>query len=248
MPELRRFAAQGFRRGRRDVQRLRVLPDGLPRWYEGIDPVVEFDGVVVVHDRVDVGIVVFVGIVVEVLVLRHVLVRFIVFRFIVLGVHRVARLRSDPLLQLKGSVLLKGFKEFILRGNVIDLAVAVVIGAAFTAIVTSIVTNLINPLISAFFNASDLDNAMVVTLNGSQIRFGAVLGSIITFLIVAVVVYFAFVLPLNAMKRRTERLRQKGLVEPDAPITELDLLTEIRDLLQAQQAPPTSAGKHADAP
>ncbi|WP_431245286.1 large-conductance mechanosensitive channel protein MscL [Leifsonia xyli] len=142
--------------------------------------------------------------------------------------------------------MLKGFKEFILRGNVIDLAVAVVIGAAFTAVVTSIVNNLINPLIGAFFKASTLDSAMIVSLNGSQIKFGAVLGAIINFLIVAVVVYFVFVYPLNTIKKRAERLRKKGVVEPEAPITELDLLTEIRDLLQTQQAPPQAPGKHAD--
>ena len=142
--------------------------------------------------------------------------------------------------------MFKGFKEFVLRGNVIDLAVAVVIGAAFTAVVTSIVTNLFNPLISAFFKADSLNNAMVVMLNGSPIKFGAVLASIINFLIVAVVVYFVFVYPLNQLKKRTERLRTKGIVEPDAPITELDLLTEIRDLLQAQQSPPQPSGKHAD--
>ncbi|MBW8873117.1 MAG: large conductance mechanosensitive channel protein MscL, partial [Leifsonia sp.] len=134
--------------------------------------------------------------------------------------------------------MLKGFKEFILRGNVIDLAVAVVIGAAFTAVVTSIVNNLINPLIGAFFKASTLDDAMVLTLNGSDIKFGAVVGAIINFLIVAVVVYFVFVFPLNHVKQRAERLRKKGVVEPDKPVTELDLLSEIRDLLQTQQAPP----------
>ena len=144
--------------------------------------------------------------------------------------------------------MLKGFREFILRGNVIDLAVAVVIGAAFTAVGTSIVTNLFNPLISSFFKANSLDKAMIVTLNGSDIKFGAVLGSIISFLIVAVVVYFVFVFPINKLKERTERLRKKGVVEPDAPVTELDLLTEIRDLLQAQQSPPsgTGTGRHAD--
>ncbi len=89
---------------------------------------------------------------------------------------------------------------------------------------------------------------MIVTLNGSDIKFGAVLGSIISFLIVAVVVYFVFVFPINKLKDRMDRLRKKGVVEPDAPVTELDLLTEIRDLLQAQQSPPSGAGagRHAD--
>ena len=142
--------------------------------------------------------------------------------------------------------MLKGFKEFILRGNVIDLAVAVVIGAAFTAVVTSIVTNLFNPLIGAIAMNDSLNNALTLTLGKAELKFGAVLVALINFLIVAVVVYFAFVLPMNLVKQRADRLRKKGVVEPDKPITELDLLTEIRDLLQAQQSPPQPTGKHAD--
>ncbi|AAT88549.1 mechanosensitive ion channel protein MscL [Leifsonia xyli subsp. xyli] len=142
--------------------------------------------------------------------------------------------------------MLSEFKEFILRGNVIDLAVAVVIGAAFTTIVTAIVTNLINPLIGAFFQANALDETMIVSLNGSDIRFGAVLGAIVTFLIIAIVVYFAFVFPLNKLKERQERLRSKGVVEPGAPVTELDVLTEIRDLLKKQQSQPSGTGKRSD--
>lgn len=144
--------------------------------------------------------------------------------------------------------MLKGFREFILRGNVIDLAVAVVIGAAFTAVVTSIVTNLINPLIGAIAKTQGLDKALILTVGDAQIKFGAVLAAILNFLIIAVVVYFAFVYPINHLKSRMDRLRKKGVTEPDAPITELDLLTEIRDLLRSQQAPPQPqpAGKHAD--
>jgi len=142
--------------------------------------------------------------------------------------------------------LLKGFREFILRGNVIDLAVAVVIGAAFTAVVTSIVTNLINPLIGAIASTQGLDSALTLPIGHAEIKFGAVLAAIINFLIIAVVVYFVFVYPINHLKSRIDRLRKKGAVEPDAPITELDLLTEIRDLLRTQQAPPQAAGKHAD--
>lgn len=142
--------------------------------------------------------------------------------------------------------MIKGFKEFILRGNVIDLAVAVVIGAAFTAVVNSIVANVFNPLISALFKAETLDNALNVPIGDSTIKFGAVIGAIISFVIVAAVVYFVFVYPLNLVKERAERLRKKGVVEPDAPVTDLDLLTEIRDILQAQQSPPQATGKHSD--
>lgn len=136
--------------------------------------------------------------------------------------------------------MLKGFKEFILRGNVIELAVAVVIGAAFTAVVNSIVSNLINPVIGVIFQADSLDSALVVeipTLSGgvAEVRFGAVLGAIIAFLTVAVVVYFVFVLPMNTLKDRAEEKRRAGDSDPAEPETELTLLSEIRDLLAAER-------------
>jgi len=135
-----------------------------------------------------------------------------------------------------GGIVFKGFREFILRGNVIELAVAVVIGAAFTAVVNSIVNNLINPLIGAIFRADSLDNALVLaipTLDGqsAELKFGAVLGAIMTFAIVAAVVYFVFVLPMNTLKERTEARRKAGTPDEDEPETELTLLSEIRDLL-----------------
>jgi large conductance mechanosensitive channel len=144
--------------------------------------------------------------------------------------------------------LLKGFKEFILRGNVIDLAVAVVIGAAFTAVVNSIVTNVFNPLIGAIFKAESLENSFVWTIGDAQIKFGAVIGAIIQFLIVAVVVYFVFVYPINLAKNRAQKLRNQGVVQPEAPVTELDVLTEIRDLLQTQPTTPVAAGAAGIAP
>jgi large conductance mechanosensitive channel len=142
----------------------------------------------------------------------------------------------------------KGFRDFLLRGNVLDLAVAVVIGAAFTAIVTSVVTNLITPLIGAVFNAKSLDGALVVkipTLTGpAALRFGAVLGSVINFVIVAAVVYFALVLPANwLMKRAFQRKQEEPTATPaDAPPTEAELLIQIRDLLAARPSP---EGDHA---
>ena len=136
--------------------------------------------------------------------------------------------------------MLKGFKEFILRGNVIELAVAVVIGAAFTAVVNSIVNNLINPVIGVIFQADSLDSALVVeipTLSGgvAEVRLGAVLGAIVAFLIVAVVVYCVFVLPMNTLKDRAEEKRRTGDPDPAQPETELTLLSEIRDLLAAER-------------
>lgn len=132
--------------------------------------------------------------------------------------------------------VLKGFREFILRGNVIDLAVAVVIGAAFTAVVNSIVENVFNPLIGALFNASSLENAIDIPIGDATIKLGAVLGAIITFLIVASVVYFVFVMPMNLLKERTDARRQAGEAKPEDPETELTVLAEIRDLLAAERS------------
>jgi large conductance mechanosensitive channel len=131
-----------------------------------------------------------------------------------------------------------GFKNFIMRGNVIDLAVAVVIGAAFTSVVNSIVQNIFNPLIGALFKADSLNNSLILHLGDAEVKFGAVLGAIITFLIVAAVVYFVFVLPLNKMKEHAEARRKAGVVDEKKPVTEIDVLTEIRDLLAKSNARP----------
>ena len=136
---------------------------------------------------------------------------------------------------------MKGFKEFVLRGNVIDLAVAVVIGAAFTAIVGSLVTNIFTPIIGALFSAEDLSKALVVTIptasgGTADIRFGAFIAAIINFVIVAAVVYFAIVTPVN----RLLALRKRGgVAEPKSPSEDILLLTEIRDLLARQSGDTT---------
>ncbi|GAA2752037.1 large conductance mechanosensitive channel protein MscL [Amnibacterium kyonggiense] len=134
---------------------------------------------------------------------------------------------------------MKGFKEFILRGNVMDLAVAVVIGAAFTAIVGAVVTNIFTPLIGALFNAKDLAATGIVriplTSGVAELKFGAVLAAVITFLITALVVYFVFVVPMNALLKRAFQKPAEPVSDTPAPPTELDLLAQIRDLLEGQQ-------------
>jgi large conductance mechanosensitive channel len=132
--------------------------------------------------------------------------------------------------------MIQGFKAFIMRGNVIDLAVAVVIGAAFTAVVTAIVESVFNPLIGAIFNADSLKTSFMIGLpGGGNLAFGAVLAAIINFLLIAAVVYFAFVLPINRVKEAQERrlAAQAPGVEEAAPLTDIVLLSEIRDLLAA---------------
>lgn len=143
--------------------------------------------------------------------------------------------------------MIRGFKEFIMRGNVIELAVAVVIGAAFTGVVNAIVDGIFNPLIAAIFNAETLKTSLTVSLGTSTVSFGQVLAALIQFLLVAAVVYFAFVMPLNKLKENQARRRLAGVpLDPKKnPVTDLDLLTEIRDLLAAQSTVATPAAMPA---
>lgn len=97
--------------------------------------------------------------------------------------------------------MLKGFREFIMRGNVIDLAVAVVIGAAFGAVITAFVGNILTPLIAAVVGKPDF-SAFTAHLNGSEIKYGLFLNALISFLLIASAVYFAMVAPMNAWKER----------------------------------------------
>jgi large conductance mechanosensitive channel len=120
--------------------------------------------------------------------------------------------------------MLQGFRAFIMRGNVIDLAVAVVIGAAFAPIVTRVVEGLITPLIAKIFGQPNLDNVGNVWLDGEPwLLFGPVLTAILNFLAVAVAIYFLIVAPMNRFK--------KPSVEEVAGPTEIQLLAEIRDAL-----------------
>lgn len=126
--------------------------------------------------------------------------------------------------------MIKGFKEFILRGNVIDLAVAFVIGVAFAAVVTAFVEKIINPLIGALFSAKSLDNALIVHVGSAELQFGALIGAIIQFLLIALVVYFALVVPINYLRKMS--FRKRGAEpEADTPPSEQELLIQIRDLL-----------------
>ncbi|KRM10144.1 large-conductance mechanosensitive channel [Lentilactobacillus farraginis DSM 18382 = JCM 14108] len=124
--------------------------------------------------------------------------------------------------------MLKEFKAFISRGNVIDLAVGVIIGGAFTAIVTSLTTNLINPFIGLFLGRIDLSN-LVVKIGGTTFKYGAFLNSIINFLIIAFVV-FVLIKAIN-------RLVKKEPAKPTPDKKEV-LLEEIRDLLKEENQTP----------
>ena len=99
---------------------------------------------------------------------------------------------------------MKGFREFLLRGNVVDLAVAVVIGAAFTAVVTAFVKDLVTPLIAALFGKPDF-GGLYFTINNSKFLYGEFFNAMIAFVIVAAVIYFFVVLPINALIERSRR-------------------------------------------
>jgi large conductance mechanosensitive channel len=123
--------------------------------------------------------------------------------------------------------VLKGFRDFLMRGNVVDLAVAVVIGAAFGAVVSAFATDFIGGIIGAFGGSPDFKSAGF-TVNGSKIVYGSTITSLVNFLIVAAVIYFVVVTPMNALMAR---MRREADAAPPAPSDEARLLTEIRDLL-----------------
>ena len=128
--------------------------------------------------------------------------------------------------------MVKGFRDFLLRGNVIDLAVAVIIGAAFGAVVMAFAQDFVGGLIGMIGGTPDFGRAGV-TVNGSKIIYGSTITALINFVIVAAVIYFIVVVPVQ----RLTSLRKDGAAsESPAPTDETILLTEIRDLLREQRA------------
>ena len=136
------------------------------------------------------------------------------------------------------SSMFKGFKDFIMRGNVVDLAVGIVIGAAFTAVVTAFTTSFIKPLIQLMGGGTGTSAGAWEPRRGVIFDYSAFLNSIITFLITAAVLYFFVVFPLNQLAERRKRGEEPP---PAAPSEEVRLLTEIRDALVRGQVPPGAA-------
>ncbi|GIE98147.1 large-conductance mechanosensitive channel [Paractinoplanes rishiriensis] len=132
------------------------------------------------------------------------------------------------------SKMFQGFKDFIMRGNVVDLAVGIVIGAAFTTVVTAFTNGFIKPLIQLMGGDTGV-NAGKWSVGDVHFDYATFLNAIVTFLITAAVLYFLVVFPLNAL---AERRRRGEEPPPKAPSEEIVLLTEIRDaLVQGRQAP-----------
>ncbi|MBM9467454.1 large conductance mechanosensitive channel protein MscL [Nakamurella leprariae] len=142
--------------------------------------------------------------------------------------------------------MLRGFKDFILRGNVISLAIAVVIGAAFTAVVTAFTTNVIQPLLNAVgsVDAGGLGFRVVPSKPESFVNIGALITALITFVITAAVVYFVFVAPMNAINARLAARKTPVKADP----TEIEILLEIRDLLRDGATPAEVESRLPDSP
>ena len=127
--------------------------------------------------------------------------------------------------------MIRGFKAFLLRGNVVDLAIAVVIGAAFGGVVSAFADDFIGGLIGVIGGTPDFGRAGI-TLNGSRIVYGSTVTALVNFLIVAAVIYFAIVVPMTRLAARDDA---EADADMPAPSDEAVLLTEIRDLLRAQR-------------
>jgi len=128
--------------------------------------------------------------------------------------------------------MLKGFKDFLLRGNVVDLAVAVVIGTAFAALVASFTESFLNPLIGLVGGGGE--NGGSIEVDGQLFTWGAFLTAIITFVLTAAVVYFVVVVPMKKIQERRQRGEEAGQAAP----TDVELLAEIRDLLAPERNTP----------
>lgn len=129
--------------------------------------------------------------------------------------------------------MLKGFRDFIMKGNVVDLAVAVVIGAAFGAVVTALVDNVLMPLIAALVGSPSFDDFLLLTINGVEIKFGVFLTALVNFLLIAAAVYFALVLPMTKLNERIAARLAAGAEEPEEEVDpQLELLAQIRDELK----------------
>ena len=123
--------------------------------------------------------------------------------------------------------MLKEFRDFIMRGNVVELAVAVILGAAFGAVVTTFAAAFITPLIALIGGQQDFGD-LKITISGTAFPYGQLLNALISFLIIAGVVFFLVVRPMNRVMERLKRTDE----EPDAPSAEVITLMEIRDLLR----------------
>lgn len=151
---------------------------------------------------------------------------------------------KDTISDYSDKGMIAGFKEFITRGNMIDMAVGVVMGTAVTTVVTAIVKNFINPLIAMIFGKPNMGSLLAFTVRGATISFGAILNALINFFAVAAAVYFCIIVPINKLHKVTHKIMhgndtEEEAIEKDVPSAEeqtIALLSEIRDQLAEANA------------
>lgn len=134
--------------------------------------------------------------------------------------------------------MIKGFKEFIMRGNVVELAIAVVIGTAFAEVVKVFISSIVKPILNTFSSGSvrGLGFHLKYSDPTTFIDLSAIINSLIVFLMTALVVYLFFVMPMNKLaERKAAKRKAAGIVDDPEPPSEAELLTEIRDLLRSKQ-------------
>ncbi|MCL1801524.1 MAG: large conductance mechanosensitive channel protein MscL [Promicromonosporaceae bacterium] len=133
--------------------------------------------------------------------------------------------------------MLKGFKAFLLRGNILDLAIGIVVGGAFTGVVNGLLDGILNPLIAAIFGQPDISYVGHFTVNGADFSIGEFAQALLNFLIIATTLYFLVIVPVKRLSELGARKEQEPEPEPvPAPTDEYQVLCQIRDLLSA--APP----------
>ncbi len=131
--------------------------------------------------------------------------------------------------------MLKGFKEFVMRGNVVDLAIAVVIGAAFGAVVKAFVNDIITPIIGAIGGNADFSK-LKFTIHKSTFLYGDLIQNVLSFLLIAAAIYFVVVVPLNKLAERRAAKLAAGVPDDEPKPEDIVLLEQIRDLLKDRQA------------
>jgi large conductance mechanosensitive channel len=131
--------------------------------------------------------------------------------------------------------VLKDFRQFILRGNLVDLAVAVVIGAAFSSVVNAMVKNVLMPFIAGLVGSPNFDDFARWNFNGNMVEFGVLLTAVVNFLLIAAAIYFVIVMPMNKLIALRDRKVGIGRKDEAAPVDpQVALLTEIRDALKVR--------------
>jgi large conductance mechanosensitive channel len=134
----------------------------------------------------------------------------------------------------KGDSVLKEFKQFIARGNIVEIAVGLVMAVAFKSVVDALVANVLTPIIGAIFGQPDFSRLAIDLWDGATITYGVFLNAVFSFVAVAVAVFFFVIKPYNALKTRMAGAGEAGEDSPIAPSEDIVLLREIRDALTRQ--------------